>query len=75
MRVVDASGAQVHGNEMEGELCVRGPHVMLGYWDNVKQTADVLSEEGWFRTGDLGKHYQLLKTFKLTIKMYQKTKK
>lgn len=37
-----------------GELCVRGDHVMMGYYDNPEETADVLDEEGWFHTGDLG---------------------
>lgn len=36
-----------------GELCVRGAQVMKGYWHQPKETRKVLSEEGWFRTGDL----------------------
>jgi long-chain acyl-CoA synthetase len=37
-----------------GEICVRGPQVMLGYWNNSKETANVLSDEGWLKTGDIG---------------------
>jgi long-chain acyl-CoA synthetase len=36
-----------------GMLCARGANVMLGYWHDKAATADVLSDDGWLRTGDL----------------------
>ncbi|HRH77886.1 MAG TPA: AMP-binding protein, partial [Cellvibrionaceae bacterium] len=37
----------------EGELCVRGPQVMLGYWQQPEETAKVMLPGGWIKTGDI----------------------
>jgi len=38
----------------EGQVVARGPQVMKGYWEMPNETAAVLSEDGWFKTGDVG---------------------
>jgi long-chain acyl-CoA synthetase len=38
-----------------GELCIRGPQVMKGYWQRPQDTADVIDSDGWLHTGDMAR--------------------
>lgn len=51
--ILDAQGARLGVGE-EGEIAVRGPQVMRGYWQDAEQTAAIMTQEGFLRTGDLG---------------------
>jgi long-chain acyl-CoA synthetase len=50
----DEAGRECSLGEV-GELCLRGPQVMQGYWNRAEETAQVLSEDGWLRTGDMAR--------------------
>ena len=52
VKLVDEQGKTLGPGE-EGELLVRGPQVMHGYWQRPEATAEALGAEGWFRTGDI----------------------
>jgi long-chain acyl-CoA synthetase len=51
-----------------GELCVRGPQVMKGYWQNPEETAKVLSSDGWLKTGDVA-HMDELGFFRIVDRL------
>jgi long-chain acyl-CoA synthetase len=52
-RVLDEDGNEVLVGEV-GEICVRGPQVMAGYWRRPDETEKVFTRDRWLRTGDMG---------------------
>ncbi|WP_342649428.1 long-chain-fatty-acid--CoA ligase FadD2 [Pseudomonas sp. REB1044] len=51
-KVIDDQGQELPLGE-RGELCIQGPQVMKGYWQQPEATAEALDAEGWFKTGDI----------------------
>ena len=55
---VGAAGKPIPNVEVriapDGEIETRGPHVMLGYWNKPEETRTMFTEDGWFKTGDIG---------------------
>lgn len=56
LRVVDPQSGREVARGTKGELWVRGHCVMKGYWNQPEATAQVLTPDGWLRTGDLAVH-------------------
>ncbi|MCP5033844.1 MAG: long-chain fatty acid--CoA ligase [Actinomycetia bacterium] len=53
LKICDPEGNEVPTGEV-GEVTVRGPNVMSGYWNKPAETEAALDADGWYRTGDLG---------------------
>ncbi|AHG39883.1 long-chain fatty acid--CoA ligase [Pseudomonas syringae CC1557] len=51
-KVIDDAGSEVAFGE-RGELCIKGPQVMKGYWQRQDATDEMLDAEGWLKTGDI----------------------
>jgi len=52
--ILDEEGRALPAGQI-GEICVRGPQVMPGYWNSPQETAQAFFPGGWLRTGDLGR--------------------
>ena len=53
VRILDENGSLVPFN-IPGEICIRGPQVMAGYWNKPQESKNTITEDGFFRSGDIG---------------------
>lgn len=51
-KIIDDDGKEL-GPEQRGEICIKGPQVMKGYWNRQDETDNVIDKEGWLKTGDI----------------------
>ena len=54
IKIIDPSTGQTLPHGIAGEICVRGYLVMLGYWNNLEATQEVIDQARWIHTGDIG---------------------
>ncbi len=55
IKIVDIDTGLTVAQGEAGEICIRGPQVMKGYWNREDETAKCMDSDGYFRTGDMGK--------------------
>ena len=52
-KIINPETGETVARGESGEYCTRGPHVMLGYWEDPDMTAEAIDEDGWMHSGDL----------------------
>ncbi len=54
IRIVDRDSGDLLGDNEVGEIWIRGPQIMRGYWRNPEATKESITADGWFKSGDAG---------------------
>ncbi|KAI9484834.1 hypothetical protein BDB00DRAFT_853163 [Zychaea mexicana] len=68
LKIIDLEGNEL-GDDQEGEVLLRGPAMMLGYLNNPKANAETFTEDGWMKTGDVGKFNSKIGEFFITDRL------
>ena len=53
MQLINTENGKLCGPHVNGEVCIKGPQLMLGYLNNPKATMETIDAEGWLHTGML----------------------
>ena len=54
MKLIDDEGREITTLGEPGEIAIKGPQVMAGYWQRPDETAKVMTDDGYFKSGDIG---------------------
>ena len=55
VKIILEDGSEAKDGE-DGEICIKGPQVMKGYWNRAGETKDSFTSDGWLKTGDMARH-------------------
>ncbi len=68
IKIIDLNTGKSLGPNLEGEICLRGPQLFVGYLSNESATKSAIDSKGWFHSGDVG-HYDEKERFFITDRL------
>jgi long-subunit acyl-CoA synthetase (AMP-forming) len=68
IKIIDLNTGKSLGPNLDGEICLKGPKLFVGYLNNESATKDSFDSNGWFHTGDVG-HYDEKERFFITDRL------